>query len=529
MMTPPATIGTEMPVPGSDPPGIEPVAAPTAAPTRQPLINPLITAEQVRISELECMVHQLRADLLLLQTALTKPEHKAPKEFELKPMDGRDMKAPPEFDGSRKHFASWHESFTSMLTCRTPKWQSLIDWLKSRKEKKLKDHVCDEYKAWAIANSCVDESVEANFELYQRQLYRHLMDYTKDKQKLEVMAGKEKGIFEAYRNILQKGFNVNDEKRLDIEAKVLHPRSAKNEKDILPALQDWRADQEWLLEAGFASAYKLMHENGGKLAQTVFIKMMPGDGSNSMQKYLREVLSKHETYDELEEEMYRELARREDKKDAGGLNQIDGDSYGVWGGLGLPTDEARAETPASDGGTERSVWDEELGWINVLVPNAAKRPRSDDETPPDSKVPKGYGKGKGKNKGGGKRREPGVCWQCGGSDHYQNDCPLKGKGKGVPLPSAWAAWRPSAWPGPSSAQWRSFMPKGGKGQKGKGTGKGKGKGKGDGKSGDFGAAPMQMGYFGAWDGSHADSWSGWDGFAGNMGLLTAHEKPVEAV
>ena len=40
---------------------------------------------------------------------------------------------------------------------------------------------------------------------------------------------------------------------------------------------------------------------------------------------------------------------------------------------------------------------------------------------------------------------------------------------------------------------------------------------------------MQMGYFGAWDGSHADSWSGWDGFAGSMGLLTAHEKPVEAV
>ena len=71
-----------------------------------------------------------------------------------------------------------------------------------------------------------------------------------------------------------------------------------------------------------------MHENGGKLAQTVFIKMMPGDGSNSMQKYLREVLSKHGTYDELEEEMYRELARREDKKDAGGLNQIDGDNHG---------------------------------------------------------------------------------------------------------------------------------------------------------------------------------------------------------
>ena len=168
MMTPPVAVGTEMPVPESDPPGIAPAAAPTAAPTasppRQPLVNPLITAEQVRIGELECMVQQLRADLLLLKVELTKPEYTAPKEFELKPMHSRDMKAPPDFDGSRKHFASWHESFTSMLTCRIPKWQSLIDWLKARKEKKLKDHVCEEYKAWAISNSCVDESVVANFE-----------------------------------------------------------------------------------------------------------------------------------------------------------------------------------------------------------------------------------------------------------------------------------------------------------------------------------------------------------------------------
>ena len=57
-----------------------------------------------------------------------------------------------------------------MLSCWTPKWQGLIDRLKARKDKKLKDHVCDEYQAWAIANSCVDGSVEVNFELYQKQL-----------------------------------------------------------------------------------------------------------------------------------------------------------------------------------------------------------------------------------------------------------------------------------------------------------------------------------------------------------------------
>ena len=52
-------------------------------------------------------------------------------------MNGKDMKAPPDYDGSRKNFASWHESFISMLTCKTPKWQIILDWLKSRKEQKI--------------------------------------------------------------------------------------------------------------------------------------------------------------------------------------------------------------------------------------------------------------------------------------------------------------------------------------------------------------------------------------------------------
>ena len=80
--------------------------------------------------------------------------------------------------------------------------------------------------------------------------------------------------------------------------------------------------------------------------------MMPGEGSNSMQKYLWEVLSKHATYDELEEELYRELARREDKKDAGGFNQLSSED---------PADEkapSDAVNRDGEGGTERTVWDE---------------------------------------------------------------------------------------------------------------------------------------------------------------------------
>ena len=40
----------------------------------------------------------------------------------------------------------------------------------------------------------------------------------------------------------------------------------------------------------------------------------------------------------------------------------------------------------------------------------------------------------------------------------------------VPVPAAWSSWRPGAFPGPSSDQWRAWIPRG----KGKGKGKSKG-------------------------------------------------------
>ena len=100
------------------------------------------------------------------------------------------------------------------------------------------------------------------------------------------------------------------------------------------------------------------------------------------------------------------------------------------------------------------VWHEDFGWIQALAP-AAKRPRAadnEDETPQDSKVPKGKGKGKGsKGKGTG--------WQCGVDDHYQRDC-FEGTGKPSVLPAACSSWRPSpAWPAPTPSQSRSWMPK----------------------------------------------------------------------
>ena len=76
------------------------------------------------------------------------------------------------------------------------------------------------------------------------------MDFTKDKARTDVMAGKEQGVFESYRKIMHKGLQISEGRRLDVEAKVLNPRRAKNFKDVFTAIQEWRQDQAWLVEAG---------------------------------------------------------------------------------------------------------------------------------------------------------------------------------------------------------------------------------------------------------------------------------------
>ena len=53
--------------------------------------------------------------------------------------------------------------------------------------------------------------------------------------RIEVLANKEAGVFETYRSIIHKGFNVTEERLIDVEAKVLNPKRPKNEKEIVGA------------------------------------------------------------------------------------------------------------------------------------------------------------------------------------------------------------------------------------------------------------------------------------------------------
>ena len=390
------------------------------------------------------------------------------KDDELKPMHPKDSKPPPEFSGARKDFMVWHETFTSMLRLRSPKWGQVVEWLRSKREKRLSDGQAKaDYIAYAAAHGAEDKYVEENFGLFQRHLYRYLLDYTKEKARLEVLANKEPGVFETYCAILHKGFNINDERRLDIEAKVLNPRKAKTEKDIPAALQEWRADQMWLAEAGYTHSHKLLKDENGRMAATILIKMMPSDGRNSVQRHLRESLAKFKDYDELEEELHAELYRREAETDkAGGINQL-----GALEGIEGEKDKDAEWTEE----IWQDVWSPEYGWVQALE---NKRPREgDDEGAQEAKVRKGDGKankgdkgskGKGKDGKGSKSKGKGICWQCGAADHYQRDCPKGGKGKGPVFPAAWASWRPTpSWPTPTPSQWRAWIPRQEKGGKSK--------------------------------------------------------------
>ena len=98
---------------------------------------------------------------------------------ELKPMHPKDTKPPPEFDGARKDFMPWHESFTSMLRFRSAKWTKIIDWLKAKREKMLLD---GQSKADFLAYSQThrsDEYIEKNFDIFSKHIHRYLFESLK--------------------------------------------------------------------------------------------------------------------------------------------------------------------------------------------------------------------------------------------------------------------------------------------------------------------------------------------------------------
>ena len=161
----------------------------------------------------------------------------------IRPLLQKDMKAPPEFNGSKKDFLMWRESFASMLTCKTTKWEVIMKWVRKRKEKRIINGMA---KSEFDKSPQYDKYISDNFEIFQKHFYRYVMDFTKDKARTDVMAGKEQCVYESYRQIMRKGLQTSEERRLDVEAEVLNPRCAKNEKDVFTAIEERRQDQALL-------------------------------------------------------------------------------------------------------------------------------------------------------------------------------------------------------------------------------------------------------------------------------------------
>ena len=134
-----------------------------------------------------------------------------------------------------------------------------MEWVRKRKEKRIVNGMA---KSEFDKSPQYDKYISDNFEIFQKHFHRYFMDFTKDNARTDVMAGKEQGVFKSYRQIMRKGLQTSEERRLDVEAKVLNPRRAKNKKDVFTAIQEWRQDQAWLVEAGYTHTQLLAEENG---------------------------------------------------------------------------------------------------------------------------------------------------------------------------------------------------------------------------------------------------------------------------
>ena len=146
----------------------------------------------------------------------------------LKPLHSKDMKPPPEYSGAKKEFLAWHESFTSMLRMKTARWMKLVEWIKSRREKRIPISGGKAEYEKLKGSALFDPYILEYFDVFQRHLYKYLLDCTKDKARIDVLANKEGGAFEAYRILVHKALGINDERALDVEAQVLNPRKAKS-------------------------------------------------------------------------------------------------------------------------------------------------------------------------------------------------------------------------------------------------------------------------------------------------------------
>jgi hypothetical protein len=393
----------------------------------------------------------------------------------LKPIDIKDIERPDKYDNNLTKFAVWYDKFKDLLSTRNENWLKLLEVIEARgkvtikSQKNFMDEMGEEHK-----------TIKDQATAFAQQLKSYLRTYTDGELHVRVTQTSHEDVMELMREVVYKGRNRNPNRLLDLKAKVLSPARANKVCELDKILTEWRHTRKLIAEED--AKYHMDDET----MQTILLKIMPAEYVKDMREQLTQ--GKHvDDYHGFEQALFDEIATRkmdeDSRKSNGRINNVHNDH----------DDDHRDRSNNENTEFEQiEVWSDEwqcmiLGLAPLKRSRSRSRSRGDDAEERPMKVKREEtGKAeKGKGKG---KRPAGPCWTCGGP-HFQRECPelAKGGGQAYPISTAWSSWRPPTYPGPTPAQWNSWLPK-----PYKGKGKGKGKGIGKGGKGDKGKGKGQV-------------------------------------
>ena len=270
----------------------------------------------------------------------------------LKPIHVKDLKLPEEYDGAAVNFMEWHSRFKTMLENRNAQWQPLIKTIEEHGDKRIKStgEVKEEMKEKGMS------PIADQIDKYANQMFIYLSSYTKGIIHTRVLKGKEDEVFDIYRDIVNKGKNINAHRIIQLKGAILRPKKAARLEDMDKILTDWKFEQKLVTEF---DGSEMSEEN----KKTILMSIMPGEHVEYMRGKFMEDKFKDD-YFAFEQELYDRMAQRKmDEDNKKGIHAVTGGTS--------------PDAPAEEDKEYIEVWSEE--WQCYIHGLAAKRGREDSE------------------------------------------------------------------------------------------------------------------------------------------------------